>query len=213
MSATGTDVEQCDRAFTDDLTQFLQRADLRSDIGDERQTVGVFDAIGLGGVLLAQREDSGGGSVLLTRKSVHGPGDRTPWVLGRLRWLQKRLGAMRLLRRQVLGHGQVLGYGQVLGHRTQPRHSEGCAQYGRHRNPAPVGPDPLRQVPRLPPKPGTHHVAGSGKDLSTAQSVGDRTKFRYAFDGVGPRCPWYFDPTEALPYGCSDGLDNRNRHS
>jgi hypothetical protein len=27
----------------------------------------------------------------------------------------------------------------------------------------------------------------------------DRMKFSYERDGVGPRWPWYFDPTAALP--------------
>ena len=30
-------------------------------------------------------------------------------------------------------------------------------------------------------------------------------KFRYAFDGVGPRWPWYFEPSLPEPYGVSAG--------
>ena len=35
-------------------------------------------------------------------------------------------------------------------------------------------------------------------------------KFRYAFDGVGPRCPWYFDPSVVDPYGVCAADVSRN---
>jgi len=35
----------------------------------------------------------------------------------------------------------------------------------------------------------------------------------YERDGVGPRWPWYLEPTRALPYGCSAGLVSRSRQN
>src|SRR5205085_7952447 len=37
------------------------------------------------------------------------------------------------------------------------------------------------------------------------QRVGSRWKFCQYFDGVGPRWPWYFEPSSRLPYGVAAG--------
>src|SRR5690606_41878170 len=52
--------------------------------------------------------------------------------------------------------------------------------------------------------------AAQRDSTASIASVGSG-KFRYERAGVGPRCPWYFEPAAALPYGCSAGLLSRDR--
>ena len=51
-----------------------------------------------------------------------------------------------------------------------------------------VGPNP-RSSTRIPPQPGTHQVSSNKTDRMLVYVSSDWMKFRYAFDGVGPRCP------------------------
>jgi len=60
---------------------------------------------------------------------------------------------------------------------------------------APRYPHPITVIFMTPWLP-----ARCGAPVAPTRRVGyDWMKFRYAFDGVGPRWPWYFEPTAALP--------------
>jgi hypothetical protein len=67
---------------------------------------------------------------------------------------------------------------------------------------APDGRTRIRQLSILLLK--RQHLAPGSSHAPGGEVCGDYRpryvrKFRYAFDGVGPRCPWYFEPSGPEP--------------
>ena len=57
-----------------------------------------------------------------------------------------------------------------------------------------IAPDARRYTNRVRKK-----VPSAGRAEGSSIGKGPYWKFRYAFDGVGPRWPWYFEPRVPLP--------------